>query len=58
MFFNLAETLSRAQKGWILFAVDIGLIAVSYLVAALLLSGTEPRICGAACSVAVTAGDQ
>ena len=41
MVFNLTETLSRAQKSWILFAIDIALIVVAYLLAALLLSGTE-----------------
>ena len=41
MVFNLAETLSRAQKSWMLFAVDLVLIVVAYLASALLLSGTE-----------------
>lgn len=41
MLFNFALSLSRAQKGWVLFCIDIALIAAAYLLAALLLSGTE-----------------
>lgn len=41
MFFNRIDTLDRAQKSWLLFALDIALIPLAYLSAALLLSGTE-----------------
>ena len=39
MFYKLAMTLSRAQKSWILLAMDTVLIALSYALAALLFSG-------------------
>lgn len=41
MLLDLAQSLGRARKNWIIFAMDVLLIAVAYLLAALLLSGTE-----------------
>ncbi|MEO3414161.1 nucleoside-diphosphate sugar epimerase/dehydratase [Roseovarius sp. CAU 1744] len=41
MIFDLSQSLSRAQKSWFVFVIDLCLIVASYFIAALLLSGTE-----------------
>ena len=41
MITKLLQSLSRAQKSWLLLLVDITLIAAAYFLSALLLSGTE-----------------